>query len=66
MNRRELFAFVGAAAATCSSAAQAQPRDRARRVGVLMHLDADDREGQNRSETDILPDSIRSSALGVI
>jgi putative ABC transport system substrate-binding protein len=47
IGRRELLAALGGAAAW-PLAAWAQRRDRMRRVGVLMHLAADDPEGQSR------------------
>ena len=48
IGRRELLAALGGAAAAWPLAAWAQRPDRMRRVGVLMHLAADDPEGQSR------------------
>jgi putative ABC transport system substrate-binding protein len=49
MRRREFIALIGgAAAATWPLAAQAEPRERMLRIGVLMNTAADDPEGQAR------------------
>jgi putative ABC transport system substrate-binding protein len=47
MRRREFITLVGGAAAL-SFAAHAQQPERMRRIGVLMSLAADDREGKAR------------------
>ena len=46
--RREFISLLGATAAAWPLAARGQPPERMRRIGVLMHLAADDPEGQAR------------------
>jgi putative tryptophan/tyrosine transport system substrate-binding protein len=48
IGRRKFLATLGGAAAAWPLAARGQQRERMRRIGVLMHLAADDPEGQRR------------------
>jgi putative ABC transport system substrate-binding protein len=47
MRRRELIG-VTSIKVIWPFAARAQPHERVQRIGVLMHLEANDREGQDR------------------
>ncbi len=51
MRRREFITFLGGAVATCPLTVRAQQPEQMRRIGVLMNVAADDRDGNSRVVT---------------
>ena len=60
MRRREFIGLLGGAAAAWPIAARAQPRDRARRIGILINADGDDPDWKR----ELAAFSERMTALG--